>query len=285
MKCYSTVLSVAGSDSCGGAGIQADIKTCTALGAYAMTAVTALTAQNTCGVRAVAATAPAMLEAQLEAVIADIRPDAVKTGMIPTAEQVRLVAGFVKRHALRNLVVDPVMVATSGDSLCEDDARSAFLKELLPLARVVTPNIPEAEELTGIKITDRESMLQAALALLRLTGCGSVLLKGGHGDENGCHVDLLLLGAAELTTDPAPSRFAEPIWLKHKHIDTPNTHGTGCTLSSAIASFLAHGLDVAEAVRCAVDWLAGAIEAGKDYHLGSGHGPVNHLYKILQTWK
>lgn len=282
MRRYHTVLSIAGSDSGGGAGIQADIKTCTALGAYAMTAITALTAQNTCGVRAVAATAPEMLTAQLAAVAEDIRPDAVKTGMLPTAGHVRLVADFIRESGLTNLVVDPVMVATSGDALCEPEAREAFLNELLPLARVVTPNIPEAQELTGIGITGRESMLVAAIELLKATGCGAILLKGGHGIERGRHADLLLLGAKELACDPAPGRFAEPVWLEHPHIDTPNTHGTGCTLSSAIASFLAKGLDVPEAARSAVGWLGGAIKAGVDLKLGHGHGPVNHLYEI---WK
>lgn len=247
-----------------------------------MTAITALTAQNTCGVRAVAATDPGMLTAQLEAVAEDIRPDAIKTGMLPTAGHVRLVADFLRKYGLKNLVVDPVMVATSGDALCEPEARAALISALLPLARVVTPNIPEAQELTGIAITGRESMLTAAGELLNATKCGAVLLKGGHGIEHGRHADLLLLGAKELTCEPDPGRFAEPVWIEHPHIDTPNTHGTGCTLSSAIASLLAKGLDVAGAVRSAVGWLGGAIKAGVDFKLGHGHGPVNHLYEI---WK
>ncbi|MCM1319781.1 MAG: bifunctional hydroxymethylpyrimidine kinase/phosphomethylpyrimidine kinase [Muribaculaceae bacterium] len=280
MKTYHTMLSIAGSDSSGGAGIQADLKTCTALGVYGMTAITALTAQNTCGVSGVYVTPPAALGAQLEAVVRDIVPDAVKTGMIPTAEHVRLVAKFAREHKLQNLVVDPVMVATSGDALCEQDAKAAFLNELLPLARVVTPNIPEAQELTGIAITDRASMMTAALELLKLTGCKSVLLKGGHGIEANRHADLLLLGAYELKQDPAPGHFAEPIWLEHPHIETPNTHGTGCTLSTAIASYLAMGYDVAEAVRCAVKWLGQAIALGADYTIGHGRGPVNHMFQI-----
>ena len=181
MNSYRTVLSIAGSDSVGGAGIQADIKTCTALGVCAMTAVTALTAQNTQGVSRVAVTDPEMLTAQLRAVADDVRPDAVKTGMLPDAESVELVARFLKEGCLTNVVVDPVMVATSGDSLCEDPARTRLLTLLIPLARVVTPNIPEAETLTGIRISDRASMQLAALHLLRHTGCGAVLLKGGHG--------------------------------------------------------------------------------------------------------
>lgn len=280
MKGYRTVLSVAGSDSVGGAGIQADIKTCTALGAYAMTAVTALTAQNTTGVARVAVTEPEMLRAQLDMVLEDVRPDAVKTGMIPDAAGVRTVADYIRNFSLDNVVVDPVMVATSGDSLCADDTRRALLESLLPLARVATPNMPEAEALTGVEITDRASMLLAALELLRTTGCGSVLLKGGHGLERCGHADLLLLGSTELSGEDASGHFAEPVWLEHPHIDTCNTHGTGCTLSSAIASLLARGLGVEDAVRVAVDWLSGAIEAGAGYALGKGHGPVNHLYRI-----
>lgn len=278
MKRYRTVLSVAGSDSVGGAGIQADIKTCTALGAYAMTVITALTAQNTTGVGRVEAATPGMLRAQLDMVLADVRPDAVKTGMIPDAEGVETVAGYIRRFSLTNVVVDPVMVATSGDALCDGPARRALLESLLPLARVATPNIPEAEALTGIGITDRTSMLRAALGLLRATGCGAVLLKGGHGLERCGHADLLLLGPRELCG--GEGGFARPIWLEHPHIETRNTHGTGCTLSSAIASLLARGEGVEDAVREAVDWLAGAIKAGADHSLGQGHGPVNHLYQI-----
>lgn len=278
MKEYWSVLSVAGSDSVGGAGIQADIKTCTALGVYAMTVITALTAQNTTGVSRVAVTDPAMLRAQLDMVLEDVRPLAVKTGMIPDAQGVETVAAYIRRYSLANVVVDPVMVATSGDALCDDTARRAMLECLLPLARVATPNIPEAETLTGIEITDRATMLRAALELLRRTGCGSVLLKGGHGLERQGHADLLLLGPRELSD--VPGHFAEPVWLEHPHIETRNTHGTGCTLSSAIASLLARGQGVEEAVRHAVDWLGGAIAAGADYSLGRGHGPVNHLYQI-----
>ncbi|MCM1005691.1 MAG: bifunctional hydroxymethylpyrimidine kinase/phosphomethylpyrimidine kinase [Prevotella sp.] len=280
MKHYDTVLSIAGSDSSGGAGIQADIKTCTALGVYAMTAITALTAQNTMGVSSFEASSEALLRAQLQAVIEDIRPDAVKTGMIPTAAHIHLIADFIRKYDLKNLVVDPVMVATSGDSLCNDDTKEAFLAYLMPHARIVTPNIPEAEALTDIKITDRSSMQIVALDLLIRTGCGAVLLKGGHGNEEDRHADLLMLGYKELTGETRHSHFAEPIWLEHKHIDTPNTHGTGCTLSSAIASFLAKGLNAEQAVRKAVDWLSGAIASGADYSIGHGHGPVNHLYKI-----
>ena len=281
MKTYRTVLSIAGSDCSGGAGIQADLKTCTALGVYGMTAITALTAQNTCGVSGAYVTDLSALEAQLRMVADDIVPDAVKTGMIPTAEHVRLVARFVSDYGLKNLVVDPVMVATSGDRLCESEAKAAFLDELLPLARVVTPNIPEAQELTGVQITDRASMLTAALELLKRTGCRAVLLKGGHGIEQNRHADLLLLGSEELKTDPTPGNFAEPVWLEHRHIETENTHGTGCTLSSAIAAFLARGYDVAESVRRAVSWLGKAIASGAEYRLGHGHGPVNHLVDLL----
>lgn len=281
MKHYHTVLSIAGSDSSGGAGIQADIKTCTALGVYAMTAITGLTAQNTSGVRRVTPTAPEMLDAQLSAVLDDVRPDAVKTGMIPTAEGVRITADTIRKRELANVVVDPVMIATSGDALCNQEERGAMLHELIPTARVVTPNIPEAESLTGISISDRASMVRAAVTLLKRTGCGSVLLKGGHGMEENRHADLLLLGPQELCGNSPDAHFAEPIWLEHPHIDTVNTHGTGCTLSSAIAAFLAKGFGTEDAVRSAVKWLSDAIADGALYDFGSGHGPVNHLFKLI----
>ena len=199
--------------------------------------------------------------------------------MIPSATAVRLVAEFICTHKLPNVVVDPVMVATSGDALCQDETRTAFLFDLMPLARIITPNIPEAEALTGIKICRREAMIEAAAELLHNTGCGAVLLKGGHGIEQGRHADLLLQYTD--TTHTA----TETLWLEHPHIETVNTHGTGCTLSSAIASFLARGLDTREAVSSAVNWLTDAIKAGADFALGHGHGPVNHLYEINQLWK
>lgn len=266
MKKYATVLSVAGADSVGGAGIQADIKTCTTLGVYAMTAITALTAQNTQGVRAVEAVSPSMLRAQLDAVLDDVRPDALKTGMLPNADAVEAVAECVRRYSLRNLVVDPVLVATSGDSLTEGSVGHAILEKVAPLCALITPNIPEAMALTGVEITCREDMMAAARELQRRAGC-AVLLKGGHAEGN-THPDLLL------------TKEGEAVWFEHPHIDTVNTHGTGCSLSSAIASFLALGYPLEEAARRGVDWLHGAIAAGAGYSFGHGHGPVKHFYTI-----
>lgn len=266
MKKYATVLSVAGSDSVGGAGIQADIKACTALGVYAMTAITALTAQNTRGVRAVEAVSPSMLRAQLDTVLEDVRPDALKTGMLPNADAVEAVAECMRRYSLRNLVVDPVLVATSGDALAEGGVGHAILEKLAPLCALITPNIPEATALSGLEITDRDSMTAAAEKLRKQAGC-AVLLKGGHAEGN-THPDLLL------------TKEGEALWFEHPHIETENTHGTGCSLSSAIASFLALGYPLAEAARRGVDWLHGAIAAGAGYSLGHGHGPVKHFYTI-----
>lgn len=258
-----TALTIAGSDSCGGAGIQADIKTMTMNGVYAMSAITALTAQNTTGVTGIMEVTPDFLAAQLDAVFTDIYPDAVKTGMVASSDLIRVIAEKIRQYNAKNIVVDPVMVATSGAKLISDDAIETLKSELLPLADVITPNIPEAEVLSGMTIRNEEDMVNAAKAINGRFGC-SVLCKGGHqiNDAN----DLLY-------------RNGGYVWFKGKRIDNPNTHGTGCTLSSAIASNLAKGEDMDSAVKNAKDYISGALAAMLD--LGSGSGPLCHNYAIL----
>lgn len=258
-----TALTIAGSDSCGGAGIQADIKTMTMNGVYAMSAITALTAQNTTGVTGIMEVTPEFLASQLDAVFTDIRPDAVKTGMVASSELIRVIAQKLKEYGAKNIVVDPVMVATSGAKLISDDAIETLKQELLPLADVITPNIPEAEVLSGMTIKNEDDMIAAAKVICEKFGC-SVLCKGGHqiNDAN----DLLY-------------RNGSYVWFKGKRIDNPNTHGTGCTLSSAIASNLAKGEDMDNAVKNAKDYISGALAAMLD--LGKGSGPLCHNYKIL----
>ena len=258
-----TALTIAGSDSSGGAGIQADIKTMTANGVYAMSAITALTAQNTTGVTGIMEVEPDFLALQLEAVFTDIYPDAVKTGMVSSSELIRTIAEKLKKFDAKNIVVDPVMVATSGAKLISDDAIEVLKSELLPLAAVITPNIPEAEVLSGMTISNEEDMIAAAKAVYEQYGC-SVLCKGGHqiNDAN----DLLY-------------REGGYVWFKGKRIDNPNTHGTGCTLSSAIASNLAKGQALDEAVEQAKKYISGALAAMLD--LGKGSGPLAHNYMLL----
>lgn len=269
---YKSVLSIAGSDSIGGAGIQADIKTCMAHGIYAMTVVTAVTAQNSCGVRGIMPVNPSMLRLQLEAVLDDIYPDAVKIGMIPDAVSIGIIAEAIKIYELKNVVVDPVMVATSGDRLAREDSKDALIELLLPHALVVTPNIPEAEVLTGMKIMDSSSRINAAKSLLDRASCGSVLIKGGHES-----------GDSKVMTDVYADSLNGVRIFSHSKTDTRNTHGTGCSLSSAIASELARGpFDFTE-LPCKIDksvkWLSAAIARGASIQFGShhGHGPVNHL--------
>ncbi len=264
-KHYPRVLSIAGSDSGGGAGIQADLKTFSALGCYGMTAITAITAQNTQGVRAIHAVPPEILASQLDAVLEDIGADAVKIGMLHAPEIVRVVAQAIRRHGLQHVVLDPVMVATSGDRLIADETVSVLVKELFPLVTVITPNLDEAELLLGHKIAGIPA-LEGAARELQAMGTRNVLLKGGHlqGDEV---VDLLL------TSDPAPVRLAS------QRIASRNVHGTGCTLSSAIAAHLALGFALEEAVRLARAYILGAIAAGADVQTGHGHGPLNHGYQ------
>ncbi len=257
-----TALSIAGSDSCGGAGIQADIKTMTMNGVYAMTAVTALTAQNTTGVTAIQEATPDFLKAQLDAVFEDIFPDAVKIGMVSSSELIRVIAERLRHYGAKNIVVDPVMVATSGSSLMKTDAVQTLIDELLPLASVVTPNIPEGEILSGEKIESKEDMERAAKRINASYGC-AVLLKGGHSvnDAN----DLLCADGALH-------------WFEGKRIDNPNTHGTGCTLSSAIAANLAKGFSLEKSVARSKAYISGALSAMLD--LGKGAGPMQHNFDL-----
>ncbi|OUO35150.1 bifunctional hydroxymethylpyrimidine kinase/phosphomethylpyrimidine kinase [Olsenella sp. An290] len=262
------VLAIAGSDSSGGAGIQADIKTISAHGLFAETAITALTAQNTCGVRDVMEATPEMVAEQIDAVFEDIPPAAVKVGMVPSAAIAEAIAARLERWGARNVVVDPVMVATSGARLMGDDAASALVARLLPLARVITPNIPEASALLGEPVRNEDEQELAALALAGRLGC-AVLVKGGHGVADAS--DVLVESAVE---DEGAPRVT---WLRAPRVETANTHGTGCTLSSAIACGLAEGRELPEAVARAKDYLTGALSAGLD--LGHGSGPVDHLWR------
>lgn len=257
-----TALSIAGSDCSGGAGIQADIKTMTMNGVYAMSVVTALTAQNTTGVTGISEVSAEFLKQQIEAIFTDIRPDAIKIGMVPNAKLMETIAECLHIYQASNIVVDPVMVATSGSSLMESEAVVTLKSKLLPIATVVTPNIPEAEVLSGMKIMDEESMVSVAKFISESYGC-AVLLKGGHSinDAN----DLLYA-----------NRHAT--WYHGKRINNPNTHGTGCTLSSAIASNLAKGYDLSTSIQRAKDYISGALAAMLD--LGKGSGPMNHAFNL-----
>ena len=261
---YARVLSIAGSDSGGGAGIQADLKTFSALGCYGMTAITAITAQNTQGVRAIHGVPAQMLRAQIDAVLEDIGADAVKIGMLHDPEVVRVVVEAIERHRLQQVVLDPVMVATSGDRLMAAETVHVLVHELFPLASVITPNLDEAALLLDRAIDGADALDAAATALLAL-GAPAVLLKGGHlpGDTV---MDVLAL------TDGTRLRLQSP------RIVTHNGHGTGCTLSSAIAAYLALGLPLPQAVEQARAYILGAIAAGANVHTGHGHGPLNHGY-------
>ena len=262
-----TALTIAGSDCSGGAGIQADIKTMTTNGVYAMSAVTALTAQNTTGVYDVMEVTPEFLGLQLDLIFNDIYPDAVKTGMVSSRELIGVIADKLTEYKAKNIVVDPVMISTSGSKLLSDDAISDLKEKLLPLADVVTPNIPEAQVLSGIDIFNAEDMIKAAKIISKTYGI-KVLCKGGHSinDAN----DLLYIDG-------------EYTWFEGIRIDNPNTHGTGCTLSSAIASNLAKGYLIEDAVRMAKEYISGALSAMLD--LGKGSGPLNHMYKYIQGGK
>lgn len=257
-----TALTIAGSDSSGGAGIQADIKTMTANGVYAMSAITALTAQNTTGVTGIMEVTPSFLKEQLDCIFTDIRPDAVKIGMVSSSGLITAIAEKLTEYHAENIVVDPVMVATSGSRLINEEALSALKDKLLPLATVLTPNIPEAEVLADMEIKTAEDMISAAHKISDTFHC-AVLLKGGHqlNDAN----DLLY-------------RNGNYHWFYGKRIDNPNTHGTGCTLSSAIASNLAKGFDLDTSVKRAKDYISGALAAMLD--LGKGSGPMNHGFAI-----
>ena len=257
-----TALTIAGSDCSGGAGIQADLKTMTMNGVYAMSAITALTAQNTTGVRAIQESTPDFLKQQIDAVFEDIYPDAVKIGMVASSELIRVIADRLRYYDAKNVVIDPVMVATSGSALMKNDAVQTLIEELLPVSTLVTPNIPEAQVLSGLTIETKEDMVTAAKQIGDSYHC-AVLLKGGHSinDAN----DLLYANG-------------ELVWFEGKRINNPNTHGTGCTLSSAIAANLAKGFTLAESVQRAKDYISGALAAMLD--LGEGSGPMNHAFDL-----
>ena len=254
-----TALSIAGSDCSGGAGIQADLKTMTLNGVFAMSAITALTAQNTTGVSGILEVSPAFLAQQIDAVFPDIRPDAVKIGMVSSAPLIATIAERLRFYQARHIVVDPVMVATSGSRLMETDAVRSLREQLFPLAEVITPNRQEAEVLSGRPIHSREEMLAAARAIAFDCDC-SVLLKGGHSDTDAD--DLLALRDGQL------------LWFPGQRVDNPNTHGTGCTLSSAIAANLAKGFGLADSIARAKAYLTDALNAQLD--LGQGSGPLDH---------
>lgn len=261
---YPAALTIAGSDSGGGAGIQADIKTFSALGVYGASVITSVTAQNTQGVRGIQAISPDILEGQLNAVFEDITFDAVKIGMLHNQQAVRIVADTIDRFSPRYCILDPVMISTSGSKLMEDEAIDTIVRELFKRVTLVTPNIDEAVFLSGQPIRNEADMERSASRLLQM-GCHAVLMKGGH------------LGGREMadilfTVDKAPERFAAPA------IDTRNSHGTGCTLSSAVAAYLALGNNLTEAVRQAKLYITAALQAGQDVMTGHGHGPLNHFF-------
>ena len=258
----NTALTIAGSDSSGGAGIQADLKTMTANGVFGMSAVTSITAQNTTGVTGIYDMTPDALTAQLDAVFTDIFPDSVKIGMVSSVELIKAIAAALEKYKPKNIVLDPVMVSTSGHSLLAPEAEDALISLLFPFADIITPNVPEAEVLCGFKVENEDDMLKAAEFMAEKFNT-AVLLKGGH-----------LNGSDLLYADN------KAIWIYGKHIDNPNTHGTGCTLSSAIASQLAKGHNIEDAVRAAKKYISGAIGAG--LNLGHGNGPINHMWNIIE---
>lgn len=266
MMKMKTALTIAGSDCSGGAGIQADLKTMTMNGVYGMSAITALTAQNTTGVKAIQESTPEFLKQQIDVIFEDIYPDAVKIGMVSSSELIHVIVDRLKWYHAKNVVVDPVMVATSGSALMKDNAVQILIDELLPIAALATPNIPEAEILSGLIIKTEEDMLRAAKRIGDNYHC-SVLLKGGHSinDSN----DLLYANG-------------ELVWFKGKRINNPNTHGTGCTLSSAIASNLAKGFTLVESVQRAKDYISGALTAMLD--LGKGSGPMKHNFDLTSDF-
>lgn len=265
---YKKTLTIAGSDPSGGAGIQADIKTMSALGCYAASAITAVVDENTCGVMGVMPVPPAFVKGQIKSVMDDIEPDAIKIGMVYSQELVEVIAETLSCYSVRNIVIDPVMVATSGDALSNGLIAQAITETLAPMGRLITPNIPEAEVLLGEKI-NADNMESAAKELAAKTKT-SVLLKAGHLEEN-VLTDILYNAESE-----------ETLRLSSPKVDTRNTHGTGCTLSSAVASFLAHGHGLNDAVGLAKEYISNAIKAGAEYNIGHGHGPVHHFHNL---WK
>ncbi|RDV14562.1 bifunctional hydroxymethylpyrimidine kinase/phosphomethylpyrimidine kinase [Pontibacter diazotrophicus] len=269
---YPAVLTIAGSDSGGGAGIQADLKTFSAMGCYGTSAITAITVQNTRGVTGIHSVPASIVQGQIEAVMDDIKPTAIKIGMVHSAELVQAIASQLKHYTVP-VVLDPVMVATSGDKLIEDNTIALLKKELLPLATVVTPNLDEAQILAGMQLQDVRDMKEAARIILE-TGCRSVLVKGGHLKGSRLY-DVYLHQNGDMHVYESAA------------IDSNNTHGTGCTLSSAIAAFLAMGTNLPEAIEQARQYVYHAIDEGKDVKTGEGHGPLNHFYqpKKLQKYE
>lgn len=256
------ILTIAGSDCSGGAGIQADIKTITAHNMYALSAITALTAQNTTGVYGIENTSSAFVSNQLDCIFTDIFPDSIKIGMVSNAEIINVIFKKLNQYNAKNIVVDPVMISTSGSKLLDDAAMSAVIEKLIPIADIITPNIPEAEVLSGLKISTKKDMILAAKEISKLLS-GVVLIKGGH-----------------LTNSADDLIYANnnAIWVKGIKIDNPNTHGTGCTLSSAIACNLADGLSIEKSVINSKKYITGALKAG--LNLGSGSGPLNHMWTL-----
>ena len=267
-KHYHRVLTIAGSDSGGGAGIQADLKTISANRCYGMSVITALTAQNTLGVTAIHAVPVDFVAAQMDAVLSDIGADAVKIGMLFSPELIRTVADGLRRYEAKNIVLDPVMVAQSGDKLLQDEAVTALKEHLIPLADLITPNLPEASVLLDREITS-EADLSAAATDLAAMGAGNVLIKGGHLESENSDDCLYLGDEGRLVT------------LAGERVVTRNNHGTGCTLSSAIAAYLARGEDMETAVRLGKDYITGAIQAGAAYEIGRGNGPVHHFFRFF----
>ncbi len=257
------VLTIAGSDCSGGAGIQADIKTMTAHNVFAMSAITALTAQNTTGVYGVLEVSPEFVGRQLDCIFTDIFPDAIKIGMVSNSEIIEVIVDKLKKYNANNIVVDPVMISTSGSRLLNEEAMNAIITKLLPIADIITPNIPEAEALANIDIKNTEDMVEAAGIIATLLN-GKILIKGGHLTD---------------TADDLLYIEGRPIWVSGARINNPNTHGTGCTLSSAIACNLAKGYPIPESVTKAKEYITGALKAG--LNLGKGSGPLNHCYRIL----
>lgn len=262
MSMMRKVLTIAGSDCSGGAGIQADIKTITAHKMYAMSVLTALTAQNTTGVYGVFEVPPSFIDQQIDSVFGDIVPDAVKIGMVSSAEIIHVIADKLIEYKAQNIVVDPVMFSTSGHALLSNTAMDTLIDRLLPIGNVITPNIPEAESLCGFKINHRDDMVRAAEVISKMIK-GSVLIKGGHLLD--CADDLLYTNA-------------KAVWFKGEKINNPNTHGTGCTLSSAIACNLASGLSLEQSVLQAKAYISGALSA--NLNLGKGSGPLNHCFAL-----
>lgn len=267
-KTYNRVLTIAGSDSGGGAGIQADLKTIAACGCYGMSVITALTAQNTKGVFGIFPVPVDFVQQQLQAVLSDIGSNAIKIGMLFSSELIEMIAAELTSCATGNIVLDPVMIAQSGDNLLKKEAVASLKSSLIPVATLITPNLPEASVLLGREITRATELKDAAIELSEL-GCANVLIKGGHLETEDCDDLLYMGGSGEVFTYPV------------KRIETKNNHGTGCTLSSAIAAGLAKGLSLPAAVASGKDYITGAIRSGADYEIGGGHGPVDHFYKFF----